>query len=672
MFSWANKQLEKLSETLAPPPSTPGHRFLAALASGDEPAALAALNDTSESFDPNNAYGPFDPNAPLNHRGMNALHAAASHGNAQVMRAVLARGVHVESRDNDGWTALHHAAGTSSVPPQSALATAKMLVGEMGADLCAKTKGGQTPYDVGASQAVRGYLLPLQLQRETQQCLDNGGAGLAPGIDLGGHVKNVAPPPTMMPGQMPPAPGAPPQMGNDPIAGLMQPPNAAPAADPYAALMQPPPVRGVGSAYSSHSSLASGHGSAPPSGPSSFGTPAKPPDANNAPSTFGQPSPVGNENATFSSPPVAASPALMQPPAMGDASATFASPPVATSTPADAPAGKPSAASSFLPPPPKMTSLSPPPVMTSLVNDMKDASLNDGAEQPAVGDATAEAAGEEEDEGMKEVNLDESAEEPQPVPEPALTQIQPPQQHAPTLGNAGTGFGQPPVQIQPPQPQPQMQQTPEQPPKSNNSVSSHPGQPPKSANSAASSSSGYALRGGNSNAAFVLDQSKFSGRRIYKPDGFHTSSNDKELQAKYGHVDNEFETSRKLAVPPPPMSGGAPVNGGAPGGANPYSAAGAGGPPSGGGNPYSAMGGGASRGRYPAYCAVSDSVSAPPSFAGQGSQPGAAQVPAYATFNPAAAQTQQQQWSGDQQQQQLQQPQQMQQQYSAQHGSTFS
>lgn len=197
---------------------------------------------------------------------------------------------------------------------------------------------------------------------------------------------------------------------------------------------------------------------------------------------------------------------------------------------------------------------------------------------------------------------------------------------------------QPPAQNAPPEPTQQIPPPTHQPPKSTAS------QPPPKSNTSQSSGS-YALRGGNANTASILSESS-TGRRIYRPDGFHSSSNDKDLQAKYGHVENEFEASRKAAVPPPPKSGGAPTSGGSQ-------------PLSGGYNPYAAVrpiGGYGRTGtsRYPAYCAVSDSVSAPPSVSTSRYPYNAGTVPSYANFSQGGfgqqnVQQQPQQWNHGQQ-----------------------
>lgn len=145
---------------------------------------------------------------------------------------------------------------------------------------------------------------------------------------------------------------------------------------------------------------------------------------------------------------------------------------------------------------------------------------------------------------------------------------------------------------------------------------------------------GYALRGGHANAAAAILSSTstsapMSGgsagsatrpRIIYKPDGFHSSSNDRELQLKYGHVANEHDQQRLASIGPPPTSLGSSSS----------TQQGVGGttmPPVGGGyaniNPYSAS----SSSRYP---------SAPSSFGGYDPNSnrgvGAFVVPAYATF----------------------------------------
>ena len=511
MFNWATSKLTALSETLAPPPSTPSHRILSALSQNDENLALSILRDPSE---------PFDVYASLNNRGMSSIHVAASHGAWSVLREVLGRGVRVDLTDYNGWTALHHASCASV----NSLALVKFLVEECSASILLKTNDGSTAYDVATTQAVRGYLLPRQLQLETKECLDNGGKGLMPGIDLGGcsvNYSNLAPPPVI---------GGPPSTAGG--ATFMQ----SNSYDPSAALMQPPPIRGVGA------------------------SPRQPPPPQQA-----MMSPIPMQNNLHMGSPYPAEPSANAP----------------NSTMKQQP-----------------QQWQPPPVANDATSVQQFNQDQQQYQQPPA--FTTET-----------VPVPSS---PQVIHEPEQQQLQPTPQ---------------PTQPEPTQTQPPQQQLP-QPPTSNNSQS-------------------YARRGGNANSAFVLSQSK------YRPDGFHTSSNDKELQAKYGHVENEFEASRKAAVPPPPKSGGAPISGGvAP-------------PTSGGYNPYSAARhaggyiGGAGRSRYPTYCALSDSVSTPPSLSGAGyGYAAAAPVPTYANFHQGGFNAgaggeqnvpQLQQWTGDQQNQ---------------------
>jgi hypothetical protein len=58
----------------------------------------------------------------------------------------------------------------------------------------------------------------------------------------------------------------------------------------------------------------------------------------------------------------------------------------------------------------------------------------------------------------------------------------------------------------------------------------------------------YSLRGYSSAA---IDIKTSDGRRVLKPDGFHSSSSDKRLQQKYGHQSGNRYTN----LPPPPRSG---------------------------------------------------------------------------------------------------------------------
>lgn len=206
MLSWAADQLEKLSQTVAPPPTEPVSRFVYCVQKNDEASAMGCLAE----IDP--LYTIVQPT-----KGTLPLHLACFHGMVRLIRQLMAiPGASIEVQDAMGNTPLHYA--SMSTEQGSALDIVKMLVSEHNASVVAKNLQGQTPYDMATLNGIRQYLLPLQLQRETQQAIDNGGVGLPPGIDMGGlRINNPAmPPPPVggMGGDPPPTPpnGGPPSM----------------------------------------------------------------------------------------------------------------------------------------------------------------------------------------------------------------------------------------------------------------------------------------------------------------------------------------------------------------------------------------------------------------------------------------------------------------------------
>ena len=70
--------------------------------------------------------------------------------------------------------------------PQEALETVTYLVEQCGASVVLRDAAGRTPYDVGASQAVKGYLLSRQLQQETVEEHANNPSVVAPPPPVGG------------------------------------------------------------------------------------------------------------------------------------------------------------------------------------------------------------------------------------------------------------------------------------------------------------------------------------------------------------------------------------------------------------------------------------------------------------------------------------------------------
>jgi len=561
MFNWANSQLEKLSETLAPQPTTPTPRFIAALSSFNEQLALEILNDQNPANQQLDIYNPIKPN------GLCAIHLAAQYGAIQVLKCLIfQRGIIVDTTlDTFGYTALHHASSTKQITPQQSLLIVKFLVEECNSSVILKSNsqsGYQTPYDVATSQAVRGYLLPKQLQAETileEERLKN----------EGNHVTQIAPPPTMPSGGM--------NMGGNSMQGQ----GSSGGMSAVDMLMQP--TSGV--------------------------VPTQPQVHNSAMSSS------AHNNDMSSMPPMPPVNNNMMPPS-----------PAATNQPPQQQMGM---------------VMSPQPVNNNVSAVMESSSLAVQQQAP------------------QNIN-NTSVSTIQPAKLTSLGGLPPPPNMVSTLQShvKAVNNQQPVVVAAPQQQQTSPVTTPRmEAPKSSNSTPSAAPSAPSSNNTTprqpAPSSGGqhsYARRGGQNNTAAVLQNSK------YKPDGFHSSSNDKELQAKYGHVN---VTSN---VAPPPMSGNSsigmpPNSGNANSGGQP--------PSSGGSNPYSATSNPFAApprstgyitsttnsngpNRYPAYCAVSNSVSliggqqhynSAPNSSGSGhvgimqQQP---VVPSYATFNPAA------------------------------------
>lgn len=186
MLAWASDQFDKISQTVAPPPTDAAGRFAYAVQRLDENTAMGCIAE-------------IDPlRTVVNHsRGWFPIHMACQYSMVRLIRLLMNQpGVSVQQPDYAGFTPLHHACMSTQRP--NGLEVAKLMLNEYGADPCAKNSHGQTPYDVATLDSIRQYLLPIQLQRETQVALDNGGQGLPPGIDLGGlkiNRVNMAPPP---------------------------------------------------------------------------------------------------------------------------------------------------------------------------------------------------------------------------------------------------------------------------------------------------------------------------------------------------------------------------------------------------------------------------------------------------------------------------------------------
>lgn len=184
LFSWANKQLERLSETIAPPSSSsPSDRFFSSLATGDENLALSYLHGQVTSEDGTAVN--IDPNAILNiSKGSKAIHVSCQNCCINVARTLMTEfNVSPDTFDYNGNTALHYA--VSSIGEQR-FNLVQMLVNEFNATVTLKNSSNKTSYDVCRDTRIRQYLLPLQLQRETASIIQSGGA-LPLGTDMGGY-----------------------------------------------------------------------------------------------------------------------------------------------------------------------------------------------------------------------------------------------------------------------------------------------------------------------------------------------------------------------------------------------------------------------------------------------------------------------------------------------------
>lgn len=197
LFAWANRQLEQLTDKLAPVPNDPAHRFSKACSSNDGQFALQLLSSMPPPLPDGTHSSPLDPFGTIinKQKGSFAIHCAAEYAQINVVKALIAQfGVSPEQFDQQGNTPLHYAAASQC--PQ-ALELVKMLIKEYNVSATVQNMHGKTPYDLANIDSVRQYLLPIQLQSETQKCIDNGGRGLPEGIDMGGLVikKDIPPPP---------------------------------------------------------------------------------------------------------------------------------------------------------------------------------------------------------------------------------------------------------------------------------------------------------------------------------------------------------------------------------------------------------------------------------------------------------------------------------------------
>ena len=507
--------------------------------------------------------------------GKRPIHFAAEYGNITAVRTIIEQ-YHVDPTqpscfDYQGNTVLHFAAYSGNLELVKFLLTNQPQMQQL---ICMKNSNGMTPYDFTEGASVRQYLLPLQLQEETKQCLANGGAGLTPGIDMGGMqvAQQIAPPPTMS--SPPPTGGfhAKPAGGLSGIHsryvtydmngnGYQSPAPVAPVASP---IHHNAPI--TSPAYTSASVAPIAYNSSPAVSVAHNNGPAAPAANYNAPDA-----PVLNDNAlaaqalrnnapaatvissTQTYTPAAVTPQAQQPSTFHPMNSTMTAPTstisgeqVLQSQVADAGAIPPSS--------PAMSTTSPnlsshsqgaPIIMSSSVqpvsNQLPPSSLGRSGEEsnngfPSVGADFVDSRGNQEisDDHNKNPSYSDSLEPPKEVADNQAQQTialpQPSNDKASysstiSTSNAPTN-GQSPSKVET-----QVESNP---------FTAAPLPPPPFYGTATGYQSTAAPRSNNSRT-----------RERLKPDGFHSSSSDKNLQKLYGHVKQPLKNN----IPPPPTSG---------------------------------------------------------------------------------------------------------------------
>ena len=97
----------------------------------------------------------------LNSSGISVLHVCCRYNNREMLDVLFQRGLQLDMADRDGNTPLHWAAKYGHVD------LVKTLIAQ-GAAVTAQNKSGQTPYDVSTNHVIRQFLLPLQFQVQGQ------------------------------------------------------------------------------------------------------------------------------------------------------------------------------------------------------------------------------------------------------------------------------------------------------------------------------------------------------------------------------------------------------------------------------------------------------------------------------------------------------------------------
>ena len=212
MFSWATSTFESLAQTVAPPPTDPYSRIYLACQKRDENTIMDIVISQAQQ-------GMIHPTHTIIHesKGYTLLHLACLYSLSRLLQYCLDQlqqeaqnqpSYYILVTDKEGNTPLHCAAISNQ---GEALEIIKRLLAIEASSnnngghipspiITVQNMSGKTPYDVATVNSIRQYLLPIQLQAETQMAINNGGIGLPPGIDMGGlTIQNAAhlpPPPT--------------------------------------------------------------------------------------------------------------------------------------------------------------------------------------------------------------------------------------------------------------------------------------------------------------------------------------------------------------------------------------------------------------------------------------------------------------------------------------------
>ena len=233
MWSFLEKAVTNLSEIVAPITNT--NQLYLAILNGRNSEAHYLIDMESPEF---NIRGLMDS-------GTGAIHLAARFNNKDVLDSLTNKGVSIHLLDTQGCTPLHYACKYGHV------GMCKYLI-DQGANILTKNHAGQSAYDVAESHSVRQYLLPLTFKEESELQGTPQGEQYVYANPFAANTRDTSTEYlSSTGGSGAPAPGPPPMMGaavglggsdSNPYAasaGSLQRPTYAQYTNPYA---QPDPV----------------------------------------------------------------------------------------------------------------------------------------------------------------------------------------------------------------------------------------------------------------------------------------------------------------------------------------------------------------------------------------------------------------------------------------------